>query len=109
MPACQAAPTEPPTEPPTTPDNNYYLLPDSSTRLLTTSDLENLSLAELELARNEIYARHGRRFDTDYIQAYFDSQQWYNGTIDPEDFDYSVLSDIELANVWFIYDYEHSF
>lgn len=102
--------TEEPTEPPTSaPENNYYLLPDSATRLLTVSDLENLSLAELELARNEIYARHGRRFDTDYIQAYFDSQQWYNGTIDPDDFDYGVLSQTELDNVWFIYNYEHSF
>ena len=108
-------PTEPPTEPPTekptdppSPGNNYYILPDSATRLLTTSDLSGLSMSELELARNEIYARHGRRFDTDYIQEYFDSQQWYSGTIDPDDFDYGVLSDIEVANVWFIYDYEHS-
>lgn len=105
------APTEPPTEAPTTPstpENNYYILPDSATRLLTTSDISGLSMSELELARNEIYARHGRRFDTDYIQAYFNNQQWYSGTIDPDDFDYDVLSDIELANVWFIYNYEHS-
>ena len=102
-------PTEPPTEPTTPPENNYYILPDSSTRLLTVNDLSGLSLAELELARNEIYARHGRLFDTDYIQEYFNSQQWYNGTISPTDFDYGVLSETEIANVWFIYDYEHSF
>lgn len=108
-PPTQPPTTEKPTEPPTTPENNYYLLPDSATRLLTVSDLEDLTLAELELARNEIYARHGRKFATDYIQAYFNSQQWYSGTIDPEDFDYGVLSEIEVANVWFIYDYEHSF
>lgn len=100
-------PTEPPTEPTTPPVNNYYILPDSSARLLTLDDISGLSLAELELARNEIYARHGRRFVTDYIQEYFNSQQWYSGTIDPDDFDYGVLSDIEVANVWFIYDYEH--
>lgn len=105
------APTEPPTEKPTdppSPGNNYYILSDSATRLLTTSDLSGLSMSELELARNEIYARHGRRFDTGYIQKYFDNQQWYSGTIDPDDFDYGVLSDIEVANVWFIYNYEHS-
>lgn len=100
-------PTEKPTEP-SEPENNYYILPDSASRLLTTSDISDLSMSELELARNEIYARHGRRFDTDYIQEYFNSQKWYSGTIDPDDFDYGVLSDIEVANVWFIYNYEHS-
>lgn len=49
-----------------------YILPDSGTRKLTNSDLAGLDADELELARNEIYARAGRRFNTDYIQDYFD-------------------------------------
>lgn len=47
-----------------------YILPDSGTRKLTNSDLAGLDADELELARNEIYARAGRRFNTDYIQDY---------------------------------------
>ena len=79
-----------------------YILPDSSSRLLTEADIAGLSDSELELARNEIYARHGRRFDTPEIMEYFETKSWYSGTIEPEDFDYSVLSEIERANVDFL-------
>ena len=39
--------------------------------------LHGLSLYELRLLRNEIFARHGVRFRTDWLQAYFDGQPWY--------------------------------
>ena len=52
------------------------------------------------LARNEIFARHGRRFQNQDIQAYFDSCSLYEGTIAPEDFDTSVMNDVEVQNVW---------
>ncbi len=83
-----------------------YILPDSSSRLLTAADIASLSDSELELARNEIYARHGRRFDTPKIMEYFETKSWYSGTIEPEDFDYSVLSEIERANVDFLLAHE---
>ena len=37
-----------------------YIIPDSDTKLLTDSDIEGLSARELNYAKNEIYARHGR-------------------------------------------------
>ena len=83
-----------------------YILPQSSTEVLTEEDIEGLSAEELLLARNEIYARHGRKFSTPEIQAYFDSKSWYNGTISPEDFDTSVLNSTERANVSFIKSHE---
>lgn len=89
----------------TTPAGDY-ILPESNTRYLTEEDIAGLSNEELELARNEIYARHGRIFDTDEIREYFESKSWYDGTISPEDFDYSVLSDIERANVNFLLEHE---
>lgn len=89
----------------TTPAGDY-ILPESNTRYLTEEDIAGLSNEELELARNEIYARHGRMFDTDEIREYFESKSWYDGTISPEDFDYSVLSDIERANVNFLLEHE---
>lgn len=79
-----------------------YILPQSSTRLLTEEDLEGLSAHELMLARNEIYARHGRKFIDEQIQAYFNGKSWYNGTIEAADFDSSVLNDVERANISFI-------
>lgn len=85
-----------------------YILPESSERYLDYPDLEGIDGFELELARNEIYARHGRLFDTEEIQEYFDNCTWYNGTIAPEDFDESVLNQYEKANIDFILQKEYS-
>lgn len=88
--------------------DDAYILPNSDSEKLTSSDLALLSDEELKLARNEIYARHGRKFDTDYIQEYFDSQSWYSGRIDPDAFDESSLSPTEKYNAKFILEYESS-
>lgn len=90
-------------------DDDDYILPDSGTRKLTNSDLAGLDADELELARNEIYAREGRRFNTDYIQDYFDDKWWYVGTIEPEDFTEDMLNDVEKYNVNFIRNYEKKY
>ncbi len=58
--------------------------------------LKGLSLYELRLLRNEIYALHGRVFNTAWIQQYFDMQPWYNYNPDFKD---SQLSAIEVENV----------
>lgn len=77
-----------------------YILPDSSSRQLTESDLLGLTSEQLRIARNEIYARHGRKFQDEELQAYFDSQPWYNGTIEPAQFDdMSLLSQLERSNL----------
>lgn len=83
-----------------------YILPQSSTQLLTESDLSGLSANDLMLARNEIYARHGRKFIDTQIQAYFNSKSWYHGTVEAADFDVSVLSSIERTNISFISAHE---
>lgn len=85
---------------------NGYILENSDTQELTKEDLTGLSAYECKLARNEIYARHGRRFDDEELQAYFDSQTWYSGVIDPADFDESQLSEIEIKNRDLIVEYE---
>ncbi len=85
---------------------NDYICPDSSTRYLTEADLAGLSDWELLLARNEIYARHGRQFDDPDIRAYFESKSWYNGTIAPDAFDASVFNQYEKANIAFIQEHE---
>ena len=86
-----------------------YLLPDSSSRYLTEADLSSLSHRELCLARNEIFARHGRMFDTPEIREYFEGKTWYHGTIQPSQFRESVLSDIERANINYIIEYENKY
>ena len=41
--------------------DNYFIIPDSSTRYLTEDDLRGLSDEQLEIARNEIYAREDEK------------------------------------------------
>lgn len=85
---------------------NDYILPQSDYRLLTAADVANLSIREINYAKNEIYARHGRLFKSPELQNYFDSKTWYHGTISPDSFNTSLLSDIELKNAEFLADVE---
>ena len=88
---------------------NDYVLDDSSSRYYTRDELESMSAEELAYARNEIYARNGRMFQKDELQSYFDSQEWYDGTIPADQFNSeTMLSDVEYANVLLIKDVEQS-
>ena len=77
-------------------------MPDLMTRPLTELDLAGKSFQELDLMRNEIYARHGRRFMRADLQAYFDSQPWYRPVYTPEEFPMSLLSAVQRQNADFI-------
>jgi hypothetical protein len=71
---------------------------------LTEEMLKGLSLHELRLLRNEVYARHGRRFGGGWLQQYFEFQPWYEpkeGKGEPK------LSAIEKQNVETIVKYEN--
>lgn len=83
-----------------------YIIEDSDKMYLTKEDLEGFTAEQCRLARNELYARHGRRFDDEELQSYFESLSWYLGTIDAKDFQESMLSDIEMANRDLIVEYE---
>ena len=85
-----------------------YILPDSASREYTASELSKYSDYELFIARNEIYARYGRKFQSSDLQSYFESKGWYHGTISAGEFDESVLSDVELANAATIRSVEES-
>lgn len=80
-------------------ESGSYILDGSDTRYIGKSEIEELDEDEMTLALNEIFARYGRKFKTPSIQAYFNKQSWYKGTIDPEDFDEDVISSVERANV----------
>lgn len=85
---------------------NDDILPWSSSVYLSMSDLEGLTKDECRIARNEIYARHGRLFSDESLQNYFNSKDWYEGYIAPEDFDESVLNEYEISNRDLIAQYE---
>src|SRR5436853_309688 len=66
-----------------------------ATKVLTPRDVAGLDDDEARHLRNEIYARHGRRFKDPKLQRYFSSFAWYK----PNDgFRESQLSDIEKSN-----------
>ena len=83
-----------------------YILPDSNSRYLSYADLEGLSQYEVMLARNEIYARLGRRFNDNDIRAYFESTSWYNPVYTPDEFTDAFFNEYEQANVDLIVAYE---
>ena len=73
-------------------------------KLISDPMLRGLSLHELRLLRNEIYARHGRIFKTVWIQQYFGGQPWY----DPkEDFKDEDISGSDKTNIETIVKYEN--
>ena len=73
-------------------------------KLISEAMLRGLSLHELRLLRNEIYARHGRIFKTMWLQQYFGGQPWY----DPkEDFKDEEISGPDKTNIETIVAYEN--
>lgn len=81
--------------------DGYYVLPDSATHLYMGDELAAMSDWELYIARNEIFARHGRTFQKEDLQGYFDGQEWYEPRYSPDEFDAMVdtlLNDTERAN-----------
>jgi hypothetical protein len=73
-------------------------------RLVTEAMLKGLSLHELRLLRNEIYARRGRQFKTEWLSQYFWSQPWYEAREDSKE---PVLSETEQKNIQTIVAYEN--
>ncbi len=83
-----------------------YLIPGSDSRYITKDDLKYFDAELCRIARNEIYARHGRMFDDEFLQYIFGNRDWYVGTIRPSDFKESMLNKYEIANRDFIVAYE---
>lgn len=88
--------------------SSEYILQDSGVKLLSRSDVEGLSLQEIDYAKNEIYARRGRKFKSPELQNYFNSKSWYIGAIEAEAFGESLLSDVEKKNAEFLSEIEFS-
>lgn len=88
--------------------NGDYVIPDSSSRLLTAADIAGLTKEQLRIARNEIYARHGRMFTTQELQDYFNGKSWYRGTVSAQSFSESMLSQLEKDNIKLIQERENA-
>lgn len=67
-----------------------------SDRVLSEAELQGRSKAELRVMRNEIFARHGRIFQSTDLQDYFAAKSWYKQ--DPNYTD-AMLSEVDNQNV----------
>ena len=79
-----------------------YILAESSTRYYSEEELNRLTDREVLFALNEIYARKGRIFAGEEFKRYFESKEWYEGTIPAEEFDANQnerFNEYEKANI----------
>ncbi|MGE4290155.1 MAG: YARHG domain-containing protein [Salinivirgaceae bacterium] len=74
--------------------------------IMTDDILYYFDKRELKIIRNEIFARHGYRFKTTEMKAYFENQNWYVGANVNVD---SLLTDLELINIGQIIRFEKRF
>ena len=84
---------------------DYFVFPDSDKRYLTEEDVHEMDASYVRLGLNEIYARHGRKFNDTELQNYFSSQAWYTPEYTPDEFsaiEGSVFNEYEKANVEFL-------
>ena len=76
-----------------------YIFADADTRYLSQEEVDKLSLQAVCYAKNEIYARHGRKFLSTELQEYFNDKSWYQGTVEAEKFSPSVFNKYESDNI----------
>ena len=79
--------------------------PSQLDHLVRVEQLSDLSRRDLRILRNTIYARHGRKFKSRLLQAYFDDMRWYKA--DPK-FSEKKLSKIDVTNIRLIKSVEDS-
>ncbi len=77
--------------------------PQASKRLLTDDDVNNLIKPDLEIMRNEIFARHGYCFKKRHLRDMFEDKDWYiPNTVDVK----TDLTEIEKKNILLIKRFE---
>jgi hypothetical protein len=74
-------------------------LPCFMLRPVQQTDVAGKTVAELELMRNEIFARYGRKFGREDLQDYFNRRSWYQPKYEPDGLPITLLTDIQKANV----------
>ena len=70
--------------------------PQASKRLLKEDDVSNVMKEDLEIMRNEIFARHGYCFKKKHLRKQFENKDWYiPNSVDIK----NDLTEIEKKNI----------
>lgn len=97
------------TDTPANQKDNTYIFEGSDKVLLTEKQLKACTKAQLRLARNEIYARHGVVFGTKDLDDYFSKKAWYTPKMSLADFYKKVeMNQVEEENIIRIQKIEQS-
>lgn len=87
-------------------DNHFYFLDgtdyDPNEKYCDTKSLSTYTRQDLELLKNEYYARHGMIFDDPVMKLYFEAMSWYKPSVEGVAFDESVFNEVEKANIAYI-------
>lgn len=81
-------------------DEEYY--PQTATRLLDAEELQSMNQTALAIARNELFARHGRKYEDVFLKAVFTRKSWYRPQYDGNQFttvESQLLNDYEKENL----------
>ena len=87
-----------------------YILYASNKRVLQENEYKQLKAADLRLAINEIYARHGRQYDTTDLNEYFSQKSWYHPQYSKSEFDQiedQILNSYEKENLKLLSSYRN--
>ena len=76
-----------------------YLLPTSSYSRIDPAVVQAWPAQLVCYAKNEIYARNGRKFQSPELQNWFNAQYWYTPVYEPDQFRPDMLNEFETANV----------
>lgn len=72
---------------------------ESGTKALSAADVTGKSADEIWIAKNEIFARHGRTFTNPKLAEHFGKQPWYQADANYKD---SALSPLERRNAMYL-------
>jgi hypothetical protein len=75
-------------------------------RLLKPEELRQLSLRDLRLLRNTIYAKRGRPFKSEILRGHFQGMEWYKSRDDYSD---KLLTQTDVRNIQLIKSVENEF
>lgn len=87
-------------------EDNNFIFWDSDRRYITEAELDQLTEAEIRIARNEIYARRGYIFTFPDMIEHFSNCQWYTGTEASMEAVANQFNEFEKENIQTLVNYE---
>ena len=76
----------------TTVNTSEYILPEAQYRYLEDDDLKALTLKGISYAKNELYAKYGRKFESQELSDYMATKSWYSPKYEPRTYDGEIVN-----------------